>query len=187
MEKINFKPIHQDSIPCKCIELKKQIDYYCAKISPNFDDMEDWQINEYKQVYKDNIEALNGFICNMRANESIFNEVLSCYNLTVTTFIRKYLIDSIILDLQQQHEGTQTEISCNEYAKKLSTEHPIFKVGDIIEFWAGYYNDIRMRTKIIGFGKSNKEQETNDQIFLFWDCYWSPIKNDSNRNIKKVN
>ena len=123
----------------------------------------------------------------MRANESIFNELLSCYNLTVTIFIRKYLIDSVCWDLIQQYEGTDTEKSCNEYAKKLSTEHPIFKIGDIIQFWTGYYNDILVKSKIIGFGKSNSEQETNDNIFIFWDCWWSPIKNDSNRDIKKVN
>ena len=187
MKKINFNPIHQDSIPCKCIELKKQIDYYSTKIAPNFDELEDWQINEYVQVHKQNIEALNGHIVHMRANESIFNELLNAYNLTVTIFIRKYIIDSVCWDLIQKYEGTETEKSCNEYAKNLSTENPIFKVGDIIQFWTGYYNDILVKSKIIGFGKSNKEQTENDNIFIFWDCWWSPIKNDSNRNIKKVN
>lgn len=187
METIKFKPIHQDSIPCKCIELKKQIDYYSTKIAPNFDELEDWQINEYVIVHKQNIEALNGHIIHMRANESIFNELLNAYNLTVTIFIRKYIIDSVCWDLIKKYEGTETEKNCNEYAKNLSSEHPIFKIGDVIQFWTGYYNDILVKSKIIGFGKSNGEQETNDNIFIFWDCWWSPIKNDSNRNIKKVN
>ena len=181
---IEIKEIHKDTLISKSIELKKQIDYYINNIQPKFDDLEDWQINEYKQVHKDNIEALNGHIIHMRANESVFNELLSCYGLIVTIFIRKHLIDSTRWDLIKQYSGTQIEKSCNEYAKKLSTEHPIFKVGDIVDFWTGYNNDIRVQSKIIGFGKSNEEMKENDQIFMMWDCWWFPIKNDSNRNIK---
>ena len=187
METINFKENHLGTLPDLAIRLKNQIEFYKEYISPDFDDMEDWEINEYKQVHKQNIEQLTQYIKEMIDNETIFNALLSCYNISTTVFCRKYLIESTRWDLIKECEGTQTEIDCIEYAKQLSPEHPIFKVGDIIDFWAGYYNDIRMQTKIIGFGKSTSEQTDNDQIFLLWDCYWFPIRNESNRNIVKVN
>ena len=181
---IEIKEIHKDTLISKSIELKKQIDYYINNIQPKFDDIEDWQINEYKEVHKNNIELLHYYINEMLRNESIFNDILQYYNLTTVIFCRKYLIDSTRWDLIKKYTGTDIEKSCNEYAKKLSTEHPIFKVGDVVDFWTGYNNDIRVLSKIIGFGKSSEELKENDQIFMLWDCWWFPIKNDSNRQIK---
>ena len=54
------------------------------------------------------------------------------------------------------------------------------KIGDIIEFNGGYNNDIRYTTEILGFDSDN-------DIYLLWESYWYPIKNDNKRNIIKVN
>jgi len=59
------------------------------------------------------------------------------------------------------------------------TEHPKFKVGEIIEFTGGFRNDIRFTSKITGFDKDGG-------IYVVWDCYWYPIKDDEIRQIHKV-
>ena len=60
--------------------------------------------------------------------------------------------------------------------------HPKFKVGQVISFIAGYYDNIRYTTEITGF---NEEGE----IYVLWDCYWFPIRDEAVREIKiiKVN
>ena len=59
----------------------------------------------------------------------------------------------------------------------LLSTHPVFKVGQIIEFNGGYYNDIRFKSKITGFDKDGG-------IYVVWDCYWFPIHNDEIRKIE---
>lgn len=54
------------------------------------------------------------------------------------------------------------------------------KTGDIIEFLGGYNNDILYTTEILGFDKDG-------DIYVLWDCYWFPIKNEPKRNIRKIN
>ena len=55
------------------------------------------------------------------------------------------------------------------------------KTGDIIEFWGGYNNDIRYRSKILGF-------DTDGKAFMYWDCYWFAIDltETGQRDFKKV-
>jgi hypothetical protein len=53
------------------------------------------------------------------------------------------------------------------------------KIGDIIEFTSGYNDDIRYTTEILGF-------DSDDDIYLLWDAYWSPIRNSKIRDIKKI-
>lgn len=53
-----------------------------------------------------------------------------------------------------------------------------FKVGDLIEFTAGYNNDIRYTTEILAL-------DGDGNIFLLWDCYWFPIKDEESRKIIK--
>ena len=62
--------------------------------------------------------------------------------------------------------------------KNLQKTNGKFSAGDIIEFWAGYNNDIRYRTEIIGV--------IGDDLYLSWDCYWFPIQDDKNSMIAKV-
>ena len=51
-----------------------------------------------------------------------------------------------------------------------------FYIGDVIEFSAGYNNDIRFTTEILGF-------DEDGDIYLLWDSYWFPIRNDETRSI----
>jgi hypothetical protein len=62
---------------------------------------------------------------------------------------------------------------------KFVESHGKYSVGDIIEFTAGYNNDIRYTTEILGLDESGN-------IFLLWDCYWFPIKDEESRCIKKL-
>ncbi len=50
-----------------------------------------------------------------------------------------------------------------------------FKVGDVVQFTAGYNNDIRMQARIKAIYK--------DQIFVYNDCYWYPILDNAIYNI----
>jgi len=60
--------------------------------------------------------------------------------------------------------------------KSIDT-HPKFKVGQIISFIAGYHNNIRYTTEIIGFNKEGG-------LYLLWDCYWFPVRDEPIREIK---
>ena len=78
-----------------------------------------------------------------------------------------------------KYEKNRAEIEKWIRENNLSKENEKFKVGQIIEFWAGYNGDIRYKTEITGFGK-------NGEIYLLWDAYWSHIKDDDYRKIKVV-
>lgn len=80
-----------------------------------------------------------------------------------------YLAD--YLACMQKHESKQID----------SNEEFGLKTGDIIEFWAGYDNDIRYRATIHGFDEKG-------QVYVNWDCYWFPInlQDKYNRDFKKV-
>lgn len=62
---------------------------------------------------------------------------------------------------------------------KLVDYHPTFSVGQVIEFWGGNNNDIRMKSEITGF-------DNDGDIYVLWDCYWSPIRDCKSRNITLV-
>ena len=82
-----------------------------------------------------------------------------------------------MIDLLKQYTEDKTLLS-NIKKLNLSSEHPKFKVGNIITFYAGYNKDILYKSKIIGFDKND--------IYVLWDCYWSPIQDDVNRKIKII-
>lgn len=54
----------------------------------------------------------------------------------------------------------------------------LYKIGDVIEFWTGHDNDIRAIARI-------KAVKGND-LYVYNDCYWFPIQDDSSRQIVKV-
>jgi len=63
---------------------------------------------------------------------------------------------------------------------KLTSNHSKFKIGDVIQFYGGYNNNILFQSKITGFDK-------NGGIYVLWDCYWFPINMaDVKRKIKLV-
>ena len=54
------------------------------------------------------------------------------------------------------------------------------KTGDVIQFIAGYNDDIKYTTKILGFDKDG-------DAYVLWDSYWFPVKlGDKRRQVKKM-
>lgn len=87
--------------------------------------------------------------------------------------------------LEKYNEETQREYTeaFDKYKAKIKgfkESHEHLKVGDIIELIAGNNYDIKYTTKILGF-------DSDGDIYLLWDCYWSPIRlSDPNRKIKLI-
>lgn len=65
---------------------------------------------------------------------------------------------------------------CERYAKKHALNTA--RKGEIVQFWAGYSDDIRMQTEVIG--------TDGGDIHLLWDCWWFPIRDEKRRDIKRV-
>lgn len=63
--------------------------------------------------------------------------------------------------------------------KTYTERHPNFKIGDVIQFYGGYNNDILYQTEILGF-------DVDNEIYVLWDCYWFPIQDDIRRNINLI-
>jgi hypothetical protein len=72
--------------------------------------------------------------------------------------------------------------ACNDarryWAKIQNTKHPKFAVGEKIEFFTGYNDDIRAVATIKAI--------SGDELYVYSDCYWYPIKDDQRRKIRKV-
>lgn len=82
-----------------------------------------------------------------------------------------------IIDLTKESTSSQrSEIKKFVEKNNLLTELNGRKKGDVIEFWGGYNGDIRYRAQITGFDKDG-------EIYLDWDSFWFPIKDDKKRNI----
>jgi hypothetical protein len=54
--------------------------------------------------------------------------------------------------------------------------HAKFKIGQMIEFWTGFTDDIRASASIKGIN--------GDDLYVYSDCYWFPIQDDKNRKIQ---
>lgn len=71
--------------------------------------------------------------------------------------------------------------ACNDarkyWAEIRNTTHTRFSVGEKIEFFTGYNDDIRASATI-------KAINGND-IYVYNDCYWFPIQDDNKRKISK--
>jgi len=61
----------------------------------------------------------------------------------------------------------------------LRKTHDKFEIGQIITFYAGYNGDILYKSRITGFGEFG-------EIYVLWDCYWSPIRDEEKRKIEIV-
>jgi hypothetical protein len=66
-------------------------------------------------------------------------------------------------------------------AMNLSTKYMSakFRVGDIIQFLGGYNGDILYTSRITGF-------DDDGGIYLVWDCYWFPIRDEEKRHITLI-
>lgn len=78
-----------------------------------------------------------------------------------------------IIDLRSRAEQYKKEA----YAQKgLQKTNGKFSTGDVIEFWSGYNDDIRYRAEVAGVVKQD--------IYIVWDCFWSPIQDNETTKIK---
>lgn len=62
----------------------------------------------------------------------------------------------------------ETEFLAKNYGQTDENKELGLKTGDIIEFWGGHNNDIRYRSRILGF-------DTDGKAFMNWDCFWFAI------------
>jgi len=99
---------------------------------------------------------------------------------------KEYKKTMLSMDLVKKYaEGGRDE----EYRAKFEEYKPKIKgftetsgeysAGDIIEITAGYNNDIRYTVEILGF-------DGEGEIYLLWDSFWAPIRNDEVRSIKLI-
>ncbi len=95
-----------------------------------------------------------------------------------------YIAGVLFIDLVAKYN---TNGYADEYREKFDAFKPKIKgfketdgkysVGDIIEFFGGYHEDIRYSTEILGF-------DSDGGIYLLWDCYWFPIRDEEIRAIE---
>ena len=61
----------------------------------------------------------------------------------------------------------------------LLDTHPKYKVGQTIQFIGGYNRGVRFTSRITGF-------DSDGDIYVIWDCYWFPIRDEECRDIKII-
>lgn len=78
-------------------------------------------------------------------------------------------------NLDEKHGTKDAARYCQNKGYDKNT-HEKFKVGDVIQFMTGYNDDIPAQAKIKGIN--------GDEIYVYNDCYWFPIKDTTQYNIK---
>lgn len=91
MKTLQLTPQDQNNVIGKSLELKRSIEYITNDVKPHFEQMESWEVKEYKNVLENDSNELEQNKAYMMENQSVFNNVLSKYDLTVVTFISKFL------------------------------------------------------------------------------------------------
>ena len=76
----------QDSLLGRYSELVKQINYHNELIAPFFSEMTTWEAKEYKAVNEQYLIEIESCKSAIMENETIFNELLACRNITVQQF-----------------------------------------------------------------------------------------------------
>lgn len=92
METLSLKPQHQSSVIGQLLELKSQLQFHKTEIAPKFYQMEKWEQKEYIKVDSDNQNEFDTLKSYLIVNESIFNDILNHYNLSVAVFVNKFLL-----------------------------------------------------------------------------------------------
>ncbi len=87
-------------------------------------------------------------------------------------------METIILTNKYQELKKEAIEKIKTYQNYTST-HKKFEIGQIIQFYGGYNNDILYQTEILGFN--------GDKLYVLWDCYWFSIADDNVRQIKLIN
>jgi len=69
--------------------LKKRLSFYYKEVEPDLHLMEPWEQKEYISTKNDLIKQFNETFNHIKANESIFNEILVKYGISTTIFLAK--------------------------------------------------------------------------------------------------
>jgi len=93
MTTLKLQAKHEDTLVGQYLNLVAQVNYHNANTAPFYSEMENWEMKEYVAVNNDNLEAIENCKKAMMENESIFNELLSAYNLSVAVFVNKYSVN----------------------------------------------------------------------------------------------
>ena len=88
---MKLKLSHEGTVIERVIVVAKSIEHYKKSVEPSFSSMEEWAVKEHKQVHEKELELINDLADYLTENESFWNLELAHYNLTVTTFLAKYL------------------------------------------------------------------------------------------------
>ena len=78
-------------------------------------------------------------------------------------------------------ENSKNKNDCQNFMMKNGydkNKNEIFKVGDVIQFWTGYNDDIRAEASIKGID--------GDDLYVYTDCYWFPIQDNKTTKIKII-
>ena len=107
------------------------------------------------------------------------NEIIKVYN-ELTGEDYPLILENDVIDLTKKYnkEAIQEWKKWN-LKNNHNTSHKKFKIGDKIFFISGNYNNIKYKSEILGINK--------DEIYILWDCYWSPIKDNKETNIVIIN
>jgi hypothetical protein len=92
METLKLEEKHYGNVIDQMLKLKSRINYHITEIVPNLSSMYSYEEKEYIVIYNSCLAELK-FLKNLIIeHEAIFNEILTCYNLSVSVFINKYIL-----------------------------------------------------------------------------------------------
>ena len=74
---------------------------------------------------------------------------------------------------KQKENFRQGFLTKSQSWKGMTDTDPLnqLKIGDTVQFLAGYDKNIMYTTEVIGF-------DTDNKIYMLWDCYWFGIDRD---------
>lgn len=90
--KRNIEEIITDSVLGEFIEVSSSVKYYNKYTAPFLATMEEWERKEYIEVNKEKLLRYNELDKYLFSNESVFNDILTPYNMSLTEFIDIYNI-----------------------------------------------------------------------------------------------
>ena len=87
MASLNLKPQHQDSALQTIMNLARSIKHFELFIFPKYSEMTDSERKESSAINEENVLAFESKKKYILENQSIFNELLSEYKISVTIFL----------------------------------------------------------------------------------------------------
>ena len=89
MKIADLKPEHQDTLIGQLLTLKSRREYYLKNTMPFYSEMTKSEQKEYSELYDENESDIRILSECIMQNQSIFNHILSNYNLSCVTFLAK--------------------------------------------------------------------------------------------------